>query len=203
MLVDSGSTNNFISPAGVKNLGLTIIRCSPISVSVANGAQLSCTQRVNKVNLEIDGLTFYVDMRVLPIGGYDIILGVEWMKIVSPVVFDFEDNHISVWWQGKRTELNQKVKVPKVKVVTRNREVNKGDTCYLIRVMVVNKIESKAKMPEVVKGILEEFSDVFEEPKGLPPIRSQDHKILLQVGRAPVNCNPYKCPYVHKKKSRR
>jgi hypothetical protein len=39
---------------------------------------------------------------------------------------------------------------------------------------------------------------VFEEPKGLPPIRSHDHIILLKEDATPVCVRPYRYPYFQK-----
>lgn len=41
---------------------------------------------------------------------------------------------------------------------------------------------------------------MFEQPRGLHPTRSSDHRIPLKADSSPVNANPYKCPYVHKSK---
>lgn len=46
ILIESGSTHNFISPGMVKVLGVTTHPCSPFNVAVANGAQLSCEQQI-------------------------------------------------------------------------------------------------------------------------------------------------------------
>jgi acetylornithine deacetylase/succinyl-diaminopimelate desuccinylase-like protein len=41
--------------------------------------------------------------------------------------------------------------------------------------------------PPEVKKLLEEYKDVFGEPKELPPARAYDHAIPLIRGTVPVN----------------
>jgi hypothetical protein len=41
---------------------------------------------------------------------------------------------------------------------------------------------------------------VFEEPKGLPPIRSHDHQIVLKEGSQPISVRPYRYPHFRKGK---
>lgn len=50
----------------------------------------------------------------------------------------------------------------------------------------------------LMKNLLQEFSQVFQEPKGLPPTRLQDHHIKLKEGNQPVNLRPYRYSYVQK-----
>lgn len=45
---------------------------------------------------------------------------------------------------------------------------------------------------------LEEFSDIFAEPEGLPPSRSANHKIILEHGANPVVVRPYRYPHAQK-----
>jgi hypothetical protein len=49
-----------------------------------------------------------------------------------------------------------------------------------------------------VANILEQYSDIFEEPNGLPPHRSYDHKIPIQEGAQPPNVRPYRMPHTQK-----
>jgi hypothetical protein len=49
-----------------------------------------------------------------------------------------------------------------------------------------------------VDQLLQEYSLVFLEPKGLPPIRSKEHAITLVEGSGPVNVRPYRYPHHHK-----
>jgi len=53
-------------------------------------------------------------------------------------------------------------------------------------------------LPASVAAILNAYTDVFQEPKGLPPHRAQDHSIPLQEGAQPVSVRPYRYPFYQK-----
>ncbi|GKF83108.1 hypothetical protein Tco_0244764, partial [Tanacetum coccineum] len=57
---------------------------------------------------------------------------------------------------------------------------------------------SNAELQTDIKGLLEEFEDVFAIPNYLPPKRSLDHKIHLKEGVAYVNIRPYRYPPAQK-----
>ncbi|GAU44890.1 hypothetical protein TSUD_400530 [Trifolium subterraneum] len=46
--------------------------------------------------------------------------------------------------------------------------------------------------------LLHTYKKVFQTPTGLPPTRSQDHDIPLQVGTMPVKVKPYRYPHSQK-----
>ena len=48
------------------------------------------------------------------------------------------------------------------------------------------------EVPKLVQQALLNFEDVFADPKGLPPCKSQNHRIILQEGVQPINCRPYR-----------
>lgn len=52
-------------------------------------------------------------------------------------------------------------------------------------------------------SLLQDFSDLFEEPKSLPPHRDYDHAISFKPGAVPVNSRPYKYSPLHKNKIER
>lgn len=149
------------------------------------------------------GETFEAPMLVLPIKGYDAILGVNWMKQVSPVVFDFANGSILVSLQGKKVELKHCVNQSQVEIQNeedKRRWVQKDDCCFLIQIKAVENspVTTGMAVSPPIQEVLNDYTDVFTEPTGLPPSRNHDHKIPLKPDSHPVNTNPYKCPYVHK-----
>jgi hypothetical protein len=55
-----------------------------------------------------------------------------------------------------------------------------------------------AAVPEEGQSILHEYSDVFSEPKSLPPSRTYDHAIALKPDAVPFNARPYRYSPEHK-----
>ncbi|XP_074328019.1 uncharacterized protein LOC141665930 [Apium graveolens] len=199
MLIDSGSTHNVVSLSTAKCLVLSTRPCSPVSVIVANGARLSCDRQVKRFQWRMADAEFKADMLVMPIGGYNVILGVNWMQLVSPIVFDFQQGRINVNWKKKRIQLVQAATLSSLTVVSKKKNkkwINKEDNYFLIQVMAVSEKPPQEDIPQEIKSLLDEYMDVFAEPKGLPPPRSHDHRIPLKTDSSPVNSNPYKCPYV-------
>nr|GEV31313.1 reverse transcriptase [Tanacetum cinerariifolium] len=49
-----------------------------------------------------------------------------------------------------------------------------------------------------IQTLLDEFTIIFTEPKGLPPNSSHDHNIPLAPNAPPINIRPYKHPLVQK-----
>ena len=50
----------------------------------------------------------------------------------------------------------------------------------------------------MIPALLKLYMDIFEEPKGLPPKRAIDHRILTMEGQKPIHVRPYKYGYVQK-----
>ena len=55
----------------------------------------------------------------------------------------------------------------------------------------------KQEATSSVQGVLKEFSDVFSEPKTLPPLReNHNHPVILKEGADLVNLRPYRHPSI-------
>jgi hypothetical protein len=64
---------------------------------------------------------------------------------------------------------------------------------HLIHIYSLNEqVHIEEKAPEDVQSVLSQFSEVFEEPRQLPPRRACDHKIPLIPGAQPVNIRAYR-----------
>ncbi|KAF5761352.1 putative retrotransposon gag domain, aspartic peptidase domain superfamily [Helianthus annuus] len=91
VLVDGGSTHNFISQTLVDQLGLTIEKDVNFEVLVANEDTLVCAGRVRNLTIMFSGYTLTTDLFVLPIVAHPVVLGIQWLKTLGPVEFDFQD----------------------------------------------------------------------------------------------------------------
>ena len=58
----------------------------------------------------------------------------------------------------------------------------------------VEKNPNASRVPKDLEGIVQQFREVFEMPKGLPPVQGKEHAIMLKEGTCPVNVRPYCYP---------
>jgi hypothetical protein len=58
-------------------------------------------------------------------------------------------------------------------------------------------VATDAKRPMLVR-LLQHHTAIFEEPQGLPPAQSYDHRIHLLPGKALVTVRPYRYPQLQK-----
>ena len=81
ILIDSGSTHNFLHHKIAKIIGLKSERSCLFSMVVSNGERLSSPRRCNEVKLSLQGIPIKVDFFLLPLEGCDVVLGVQWLGI--------------------------------------------------------------------------------------------------------------------------
>jgi hypothetical protein len=106
LLVDSGSTHTFVNKVFAERAGCTISPATPLSVKVANGETMNSQAQVKGLTWWTQGHTFVDDMRILDIGAYDAILGVNWLKQFGTTTTDWVDKNISFTSQGKSIVLH-------------------------------------------------------------------------------------------------
>ena len=90
VLIDSGSTNNFIQTRWAKHLKLPVQPSSHLRVTVGNGEVLSCGGECQQVPLLLGDNVFSVDLLLLSVFGADIVLGVHWLSGLGQIIFDYK-----------------------------------------------------------------------------------------------------------------
>uniref|UniRef100_A0A8R7V7F1 Uncharacterized protein n=1 Tax=Triticum urartu TaxID=4572 RepID=A0A8R7V7F1_TRIUA len=83
MLVDSGSSTSFVSQHLLPHLQGVQSMPKSIKVVVANGSELWCTQEVLGRSWFAQGHVFSTNFRLLPLGSYDVIQGMDWLEYHS------------------------------------------------------------------------------------------------------------------------
>lgn len=79
ILIDSGSTHNFVDQKIVEALQLAVIPVDKFWVKVANGEKLCYNERYENVPIMIQGSYFVTTLYALPLHGLDVVLGVQWL----------------------------------------------------------------------------------------------------------------------------
>lgn len=75
-------------------------------VSVADGSQLvTSSQQCIEFKWKTGGFFFKNGMRILPLGGCDMVLGVQWLKQLRPTTFDYENLTIQFIYGGEMVQL--------------------------------------------------------------------------------------------------
>ncbi|XP_061370707.1 uncharacterized protein LOC133313358 [Gastrolobium bilobum] len=200
LLIDSGSTHNFIQGRIAKYLGLDIHQAQGFQVLVGNGEELNCSSMCQQVPLFIADHQFFVDFYLLPICGEDLVLGVQWLKTLGPVLTDYEALTMKfikegklVLVQGVASEQAQELNSAQLKRLISTRAV--AELYHLQAIPPHTTSTPPATYPHEIENILSRFHSLFEIPSELPPSRPTDHHIPLPHSSDPVNVRPYRYPY--------
>ncbi|GJV00143.1 retrotransposon-related protein [Tanacetum coccineum] len=74
MLMDTGSSHNFIDYALAVNLGCKMVKRNPMVVRVANGNKIQCDTMVQDFRWKMHSIEFSIDLMVMHLGGSDMVL---------------------------------------------------------------------------------------------------------------------------------
>ncbi|XP_077232454.1 uncharacterized protein LOC143869781 [Tasmannia lanceolata] len=199
ILIDSGSTHNFLDPEVAKRTECDVQPTNPLSVSVANGTKLISSATCKGFQWVMQGTNFQADMRLLPLGGCDMVLGIQWLSTLGPIIWDF--NQLQMEFScNDRLHVLRGSKGGTVQLVDSNqmkkilRKPVQGAVAQLFAMQTMEEICANPEMAT----LLHHYSDIFAEPHGLPPSRSHDHCIPLKEGSEPTNVRPYRYPNVQK-----
>ncbi|XP_073367614.1 uncharacterized protein [Aegilops tauschii subsp. strangulata] len=96
MLVDSGSSTSFIDQRLADQLSGVIPLCQQCRVRVADGGELTCSASISGCQWSSQGQDFTTDMKVLLLGTYDVILGMDWLEQHSPMTVDWRNKVIQI-----------------------------------------------------------------------------------------------------------
>ena len=90
ILIDSGSTHNFLDEHLATKLGCKLEPITTQSVVIAGGSTLQCQFMVREFTWILHGIEFSADILLLPLGGCDLVLGVQWLSTLGVIKWDFE-----------------------------------------------------------------------------------------------------------------
>ena len=200
VLIDNGSTHNFISDKVVALLQLPVVPTKPFHVRVANGQPLKCQGRFDNVHILLQGISFTINFYSLPLTGLDLVLGVQWLEQLRSVVCDWKKMTMEFKWANK-TRLIRGTNTPtlqqaSLKAISKEMSHN----ISFLQSVYSHMRSHNNPLHSNMQVLLETFANIFEEPQQLPPDREIDHSISLKEGIEPINVCPYRYAYFQKAK---
>ncbi|GAU38891.1 hypothetical protein TSUD_67540 [Trifolium subterraneum] len=176
VLIDGGSTHNFIQTRVAKFLNLNASPVNTLKVMVSNGHLLECHHLCNDVALTLQSHPFTVDFYVLPLSGADIILEAPWLKSLGPVIMDYSSLTLSFTYHDKPITLTTDAPNNPTSISTHQ----------LKRCL---QTQSASELFHI---------QLFHPNPHLPPSRPTDHQIHLHPSSSPVSVRPYRYPFSQK-----
>jgi len=148
---------------------------APLSPSVSGRNCREEGQQAVLFSSPIGQETFAIDCFALSLDGFDLVLGVKWLKTLGPVSFDFGAPWMAFWRDGRPICWHD---------IGAKQQTTMG--------------MAAATTEDLIAVFLSEFADIFTEPRGLPPLRHHDHRIHLLPDTVPVAVHPYCYPQLLK-----
>lgn len=102
LLLDSGSTHNFLDINLAEKMGCIIQDSSPMMVKVVDGSKMLCDKWVQGFTWKLQGVDFCADVFLLSLGGCDMDLAIQWLSSLGPIIWDFNKLTMQLHYQGHK-----------------------------------------------------------------------------------------------------
>nr|GEV07196.1 hypothetical protein [Tanacetum cinerariifolium] len=154
--------------------------------------------RVQNLSLVVQGCVISTDFFVLSVAACPIVLGVQWLKSLGPIEFDFNNLTIGFHIAGSHHKL-QGLKASKLSALKLHELMGICDAALHLQIVsVLPQVQPELSPSPAIQKVLTDFCKVFQEPSGLPPPWFHDHSIPLLPGSKLMSSRPYRQPYFQK-----
>jgi hypothetical protein len=200
ILVDSGSTHNFIHRCIAQETHCYIHVINNFQIMIANGGSMKCGGRCENVRLQIGDYHLKSHMFAINMGGCDIVLGADWLRTLGPILMDFKDLTMQFDQEGHQYKF-QGITASSPEIISSHcmeKMLKKGHSSVIAQVDAIQANETPS-VPQDLQDILSKHQLVFSTPQGLPPSCGvHDHSIPLVPKILPHNIRPYCHPFSQK-----
>ena len=214
-LLDTGAAETYLSQDFALKHNIKFVPAPGYTAATSANGSAVTHFGVAAVNVQLQSLQCKVRCWVAELGpNWDLIIGEPWLSEHKAVLsYDKLDvvvqksGHLITLKCGTAGGLDPGLaadtnvdaiagNVPILSALQMNKTMNKpGHQYFLLSVSApegsdAEEARSGAEAPELLKPVLDEFSDVFKDTFGLPPERNVVHPVELLPGSKPVHCYP-------------
>jgi len=105
ILVDSGSTHNFVVESIVEKHKLPVEIVPTFGVQIGNVAIIHCNKVCRNLQIQLPGFTITQDYYPFALGGADLVFGINWLVSLNTIQANWKDMFIIFYWKEKRYKL--------------------------------------------------------------------------------------------------
>nr|GFB29219.1 hypothetical protein [Tanacetum cinerariifolium] len=145
----------------------------------------------------LQGLEFTSDVFILPLGGCELVLGVQWLSILGDIKWNFKDLIMDFVYNDRRMVLRgtQKVALQWMSGKKQSKATSNGQLLCVYPNTLFSITQTTTSPPcSQITELLDSYQDVFVTPTSLSPKRKHDHRIPLVPNTPLINIRPYKHP---------
>eukprot|EP00253_Pinus_taeda_P029117 PITA_29117 len=201
VLIDSGSTHNFIHQRVAEAVHCFVRAVSNFQVQIVDGGTMKCECRCENVKLQMGDYQLKTHMFAIHIGGCNIVLGVEWLLTLGPIIMDFQELYMS-FKQNNSTHTLRGLQAGAPSIISSHRMeklLKKGHHGVINQFNAIQAVEPNSLPIHLeMQQILNNHLPVFDKPHELPSRGEHDHSITFVPGAQPPNVHPYRYPFTQK-----
>ncbi|KAI3814154.1 hypothetical protein L1987_18901 [Smallanthus sonchifolius] len=192
ILFDTGADKNFVSLNFEPLLAKTRSQLEKtFTVEVANGDSLTIGSIIYDCSLELNEHTIPINHVPMPLGSFDIIIGMDWLSNRRAEVICFEKCIRIPLPSGETLRVFGEKPCKGLKLMsctTAQKYLRKMYVAFLAHIFQKDVKEKSIKDIHIIR----DFPQVFpEDLSGLPPVRQVEFRIDLVPGANPVARAPY------------
>ncbi|XP_023907750.1 uncharacterized protein LOC112019466 [Quercus suber] len=196
ILIDTGSTHNFLDAGLCSSLKLAIDPALAFDVKIANGATVKTLGACQDLQVQVQGHHFCMDLNVLPLGGCDLVLGTQWLRTLGLIQWDFNLLTMAFQWLGKTVVLKG-LRPSHSSLQDASQFFKKPAMKGLLLQITAQLFTAEPTLPVLeLESLLEEFAAMFEKTEiekivkellevgSIRPSQSPFSSLVLVVGKA-------------------
>ncbi|GJU00268.1 glycoside hydrolase, catalytic domain-containing protein [Tanacetum coccineum] len=182
------------------------INNKPVNILIDCGSTHNFLDLTTAKQMGCPGVTFQADFMLIPLGGCEMVLGVQWLSTLGDIVCNFLKLKMEFMYKGKKVALRG-VPQPALQWM-QGKQL--GAKLFSMAVCVYPSHGIKAELMStginselinihpLLSPLMHKYDGVFAVLKSLPPHRKHDHRIPLQENTSPINIRPYRHPPIQK-----
>ncbi|KAI3776397.1 hypothetical protein L1987_46178 [Smallanthus sonchifolius] len=193
ILFDIGADKSFVSLDFEPLLAKTRSTLEKtFTVEVADGNTVTIDTIIHDCSLELNNHTFPINLIPMPLGSFDVIIGMDWLSKHHAEVMCFEKCIRIPLPSGETLKAFGEKPCKGLKLmscITVQKYIRKK--CMVFLAHVIQKEDKKRSVQDI--PIVRDFPEVFpDDLPGLPPVRQVEFRIDLVPGANPVAKAPYR-----------